>query len=395
MKYMKSFIILMMGLLLVSCGDDGESEGGSDNSPSGKTYSQNVTLPAAETEQEVQLTDLTAEIETIIGAKEWLTVMKTNASSPTVKLIAKINEGEAERSCVVIITDKAGDIVYLTVKQTAGRKYTQYVTLPAAGVEKDVQLTDLTAEINSISGTKTWLSVSKNTGTQASVKLVTTDNESEAERSCVVTITDKTGDKVLLTVKQTAGRKYTQYVTLPAAGVEKDVQLTDLTTEIKSISGAQAWLTVTKINGMQASVKLVATDNETEAERSCVVTITDKVGDKVLLTVKQVACKTYSQSVTLPAVGAEKDVQLTGLTAEINSISGAQTWLTVTKNTGTQASVKLVATDNETEAERSCVVTITDKIGDKVLLTVKQPKTDAPIGHDFETDQPAYTPRKP
>lgn len=117
MKYMKSFIILMMGLLLVACGDENGSEGGGENSPTGKTYTQNVTLPAEETELEVQLTGLTAEIETVTGAKEWLTVMKTNASTPSVKLIAKANETEAERSCVVTITDKVGDKVLLTVKQ--------------------------------------------------------------------------------------------------------------------------------------------------------------------------------------------------------------------------------------------------------------------------------------
>ena len=386
----------MMGLLLAACGsDDNENEGSGDTSPTGKTYTQNVMLPAMETEQEVQLTDLTTEINSISGAKEWLTVMKINASTPTVKLIAKTNENEQERSCVVTITDNVGDKVLLTVIQINGNIYNQSVTLPAAETEKEIQLTDLTAEIKTVTGAKEWLTVMKTNASTPTVKLIAKINEGEEERSCVVTISDKTGNIVLLTVKQKVGWKYSQSVTLPAAGAEKEIQLTGLAAEINSISGAKTWLTVTKINGTQGKVKLVATDNVGEEERSCIVTIIDKAGNKVLLTVNQVASKTYNQSVTLPAVGAEKDVQLTGLTAEINSISGAKTWLTVTKINGTQGKVKLVATDNESETERSCVVTITDKAGDKVLLTVKQPKTDDPIGHDFNTDQPAYTPRKP
>lgn len=109
------------------------------------------------------------------------------------------------------------------------------------------------------------------------------------------------------------------------------------------------------------------------------------------------AGKTFSQSVTLPATGAEKVVELTGLTAEISSITGAAAWLTVLKNGETANSVKLVATDNDGVESRRCVVSIADKAENTVALTVTQEMNESLIevdidkSHDLPTDQPAYS----
>ena len=103
------------------------------------------------------------------------------------------------------------------------------------------------------------------------------------------------------------------------------------------------------------------------------------------------AGKTFSQSVTLPATGAEKVVELTGLTAEISCITGAAAWLTVLKNGETANSVKLVATDNDG------VESIADKAENTVALTVTQEMNESLIevdidkSHDLPTDQPAYS----
>ena len=93
-------------------------------------------------------------------------------------------------------------------------------------------------------------------------------------------------------------------------------------------------------------------------------------------------------------IQTEQEVQLTDLTDEIISISGAGAWLTAVKSNNEKNSVKLVAKTNEGDSERSCILTVTDKTGDKVLLTVTQSKFDVDDSHDLVTDQPAYIPSK-
>lgn len=111
--------------------------------------------------------------------------------------------------------------------------------------------------------------------------------------------------------------------------------------------------------------------------------------------------KTYQQSVTLSATGANKEVSLYNLKAAIEKIEGGATWLSVLKQDYTSGSpaLRLIATENVKDGEmtsaRSCNVTITDVNGDKVILSVIQEGAESKTGiddsHDVTTDQPAYS----
>ena len=114
--------------------------------------------------------------------------------------------------------------------------------------------------------------------------------------------------------------------------------------------------------------------------------------------------RTYQQSVTLPAQGADKTVSLTDLSTAIREMEEATDWLTVMKQSYTSGvpRVRLTASDNTNgnaaTTERKCVVTITATSGDRVLLVVTQegyepeaPKTGIDDSHDIVTDQPAYS----
>lgn len=112
--------------------------------------------------------------------------------------------------------------------------------------------------------------------------------------------------------------------------------------------------------------------------------------------------QTFQQSVTLSAEKANNVlVTFNNLKSEIKDIKGGADWMTVIKRTYISGSptVDLTATDNvkdgETTESRSCNLTVTDKNGDKVILSVTQEGAERRTGiedsHDVPTEQPAYS----
>lgn len=89
-----------------------------------------------------------------------------------------------------------------------GKTYQQSVTLPAQDANKTVALNNLNAAIREMEGAADWLTVMKQSYTSGvpSVRLTAFDNTNgntaTAERTCLVTITATSGDRVLLTVTQ-------------------------------------------------------------------------------------------------------------------------------------------------------------------------------------------------
>lgn len=89
-----------------------------------------------------------------------------------------------------------------------GRTYNQSVTLSALDAGQTVTLNNLNTSIEGISGGATWLTVLKESYTSGSprVRLTATDNTNGSTattpRSCTVTITAASGDRVLLNVTQ-------------------------------------------------------------------------------------------------------------------------------------------------------------------------------------------------
>ncbi len=113
MKKFKLYVLTIIALLCMNaCGDKKEEI-------DGRAFTQEVTLPANESEQTVTITKLTTEIENIQNSAQWLTVIKQayTSGSPQVKLSTTANTGKDERKCNVTITANSDDKVILTVTQ--------------------------------------------------------------------------------------------------------------------------------------------------------------------------------------------------------------------------------------------------------------------------------------
>ena len=89
-----------------------------------------------------------------------------------------------------------------------GRTYQQAETLPAEDADKTVTLTNLTTAVKTLEYDADWLTVAKQNYTSGSpsLRLTATDNikagESTSDRSCTITVTANSGDKVMLKVTQ-------------------------------------------------------------------------------------------------------------------------------------------------------------------------------------------------
>lgn len=105
------------------------------------------------------------------------------------------------------------------------------------------------------------------------------------------------------------------------------------------------------------------------------------------------------------AFGYEASTQTTSIdvfTSDITAITGATEWLHLTKQPYTSGapSVKIVVDENLTLSERKTNVTMTSKLGDRLILNVTQaahpaePNTGADDSHDNVSDQPAYAPQR-
>ena len=90
-----------------------------------------------------------------------------------------------------------------------GKTYQQSVTLDTQGTQQTVTLTDLNSKIDDVANSTDWLTVLISPYSSGSPSLVVSakENTDTKTRSCNVTITAKSGDKVLLTVTQEAAEE--------------------------------------------------------------------------------------------------------------------------------------------------------------------------------------------
>ena len=113
MEKFKLYALTIIAILCMNaCGDKKEEI-------DGRAFTQEVTLPASESEQTVTITKLSVGIEDIQNSAQWLTVIKQTytSGSPQVKLGATANTSKDERKCNVTITANSGDKVILAVTQ--------------------------------------------------------------------------------------------------------------------------------------------------------------------------------------------------------------------------------------------------------------------------------------
>ncbi len=103
--------------------------------------------------------------------------------------------------------------------------------------------------------------------------------------------------------------------------------------------------------------------------------------------------KTYTAELELPAEASAQTVNLDKLTSAISTIQCSESWLTVTQQAYTSGSpqVNLSWTENTTDNERKCIVTVTTSTSEKLIISVTQKAKAVDTGesHDTVTDQPA------
>ena len=103
--------------------------------------------------------------------------------------------------------------------------------------------------------------------------------------------------------------------------------------------------------------------------------------------------KTYTAELELPAETSAQTVTLDKLSSTIASIQCSESWLTVEKEAYTSGSpkVKMRWTENTSDSERKCNVTLTTTTSDKLIISVTQKAkaVDTDGSHDTVTDQPA------
>lgn len=103
--------------------------------------------------------------------------------------------------------------------------------------------------------------------------------------------------------------------------------------------------------------------------------------------------KTYSAELELPAEASAQTVNLDKLSSAISTIQCSESWLTVEKQAYTSGTpqVKMSWTENTTDNERKCIVTVTTTTSDKLTISVTQKAKAVDTGesHDTVTDQPA------
>lgn len=90
-----------------------------------------------------------------------------------------------------------------------GQTYKQSVTLDAQGTQQTVTLNDLKSKIDDVANSADWLTVLISTYSSGSPSLVVSakENTDTKTRSCTVTVTATSGDKMLLTVTQEAAEE--------------------------------------------------------------------------------------------------------------------------------------------------------------------------------------------
>lgn len=108
--------------------------------------------------------------------------------------------------------------------------------------------------------------------------------------------------------------------------------------------------------------------------------------------------KTGSSELTVESAGLDKTENITIFGDEVANISGSTTWCRVTKASQGTTYIRIVVDENLTLSERKANVTVTSKLGDRLLLNITQkahpaePNTDVDDSHDNVSDQPAYAP---
>ena len=133
MKTIKIYLMVLLGLFVLSaCGGGGDDAGGSGGSSGGggnnghvpQAYAQSVSIPATSGDQVITLSSLNSSVSSVSSSPSWLVISPQFYSSgaPTLKLVYQENTETQERKAVVTVSASSGDRVVLTITQQAGER---------------------------------------------------------------------------------------------------------------------------------------------------------------------------------------------------------------------------------------------------------------------------------
>jgi hypothetical protein len=311
-----------------------------------------------------------------------------NTPCDAIRITASQNMEMEPRTCTVTVKSEIGEDAVITVTQESGESRISlnqpdlyYTSAGAASVISVNSNTQWKPVSNA-----TWCTVSPATGTKnAPATVSVTANGTNQERSATVTFTTTDNkSKAELLVRQNASYWSVSTTTIaftPAASQATFTVNSDLTW---SVNSSQTWCTLTKNN---AAVTVTVTDNLSDMARDALITVSFSNGQNKTVTVTQASptLSVSSSALNLPGSASQSSFTVTS-NAPSWTATSSQTWCTVTKNTSSNPSVTVSATENLTGAERNAVVKValSDNHYENVNVTQAKPtlsvsKTEIPL----------------
>lgn len=263
-KLFRIFAIPLIGVLAISlsaCTKKTEGE-----KVSLDPTSLEFSWAAGEKTVTVKGTDWTADVDAT-----WLSIDPKTGTDGTITVTVTANTGE-DRFATLTVTNDLGS-ESLRIDQLTAGKITfdpESLEFNCAAGEKTVAVTgtDWTASVDA-----TWLTVDPKTGTDGTITVTVTANDTGEDRSADITLTNAFGSKDLK-VTQTAPAEITvnpEAIELIFVGETKTVAVeTSIAWTVAVTSDNSSWLTVTKAGDNEFTATAVANDGDA---RTATVTI--------------------------------------------------------------------------------------------------------------------------
>ena len=283
-KMKKTLLYLLGVVLFVACGG-GDDAGGSTPSGSNEYLNaSNVDIPGGNTTATLYINASQNCDWIITWSESWIRSINPTKGrgSQNATITVSLNPSStATRTAVVRVSNTSGTIVRdITVTQSPNAESLDLsmstMTFTNAAGSQDVTITSNTHW--TISGSASWLTLSKTEGdNNGSVRITVDTNTSKSEREVVLTITGSGGISKQLTVKQ-EGDTSTDFrvstTELLANAVAGTVQFNIIGDAQWTISSDKNWATPTTTYGEgNASITVSLADNTSEGAREAVITV--------------------------------------------------------------------------------------------------------------------------
>jgi len=347
--------------------------------------STNSLIITAE-ENSTETFDITSNTNWSVSSSEtWLTVSPNSGSdTATITLSATENLSISPRTAIITVSGTEILDKSITVTQDGANPVLSVSgnSLTIEAIENSTVTVEITSNTNwNVSSSKSWLTVSQNSGfDNADITLTSEENPSTEIRTAIVTITgtDVANQTITVTQEGAEPELTVSSNTLTIASPEGSTASIDVVSNITWIvSSSESWLTTGIITiGDNNSIGLTAEANLSATPRTALVTVSGTgVSDQEI---------TVTQEGTTPAIILSPNSIIIAApensTATFNvlsntswTVSSSETWLTSSPNSGSDtAIVTITAEANTAISQRAVVVTVTATgVVDQTIMVIQ------------------------